>query len=293
MPAPAVPPELKAISPYLQRGSELRGREPVVAYYCGSSRDYYAARMALEKMEQGARSKEVQEYLYGLMDRLEQEKKSLSNMEAMTDDIVAKAYIENFALKIFSNADNEDRAGQATKKTAKTFLAASMFLELLKIFGDLEEEVDQKMKYARWKTADIIKAINEGRVPQPGPPGGLGMDEDGGAAPGSFPDFPAFPDPPSQRSDPAAAPRAQPSQSPSPGPQRGGASRPPARGADYSAQKMAEASQGGAYAYDPKVLGNAQKHARFAISAIQYDDIETAVDNLKRALQYLEPYLKR
>ncbi len=34
--------------------------------------DYYAARLALEKMEQGSRSKEVQEYLYALMDRLEQ-----------------------------------------------------------------------------------------------------------------------------------------------------------------------------------------------------------------------------
>jgi hypothetical protein len=29
--------------------------------------------------------------------------------------MVAKAYIENFALKIFFNADNEDRAGMASK----------------------------------------------------------------------------------------------------------------------------------------------------------------------------------
>jgi vacuolar protein sorting-associated protein VTA1 len=33
----------------------------------------------------------------------------------MKSDVVALAHIENFALKVFSNADNEDRAGLATK----------------------------------------------------------------------------------------------------------------------------------------------------------------------------------
>lgn len=193
-------------------------------------------------------------------------------------------------------------------------------------------QIDQKAKYARWKTADIIKAINEGRTPQSGPPGGeegqLGSSmfegngdgsvsnaefgfqgvpdvnarngmagPDSGAyghlspsvgpqgLPGSLPDFPSFPDPPVSRPDSAAGRAAA---VPAPAAPRAAAPAPSAF--DYSAQKMAGASQGGAYAYDPKVLSNAQKHARFAISAIQYDDIEAAVDNLKRALKYLEPY---
>lgn len=48
----------------------LRGR--LTRIWDAFTGDYYAARMALEKMEQGSRSKEVQEYLYSLMDRLEQ-----------------------------------------------------------------------------------------------------------------------------------------------------------------------------------------------------------------------------
>ena len=50
--------------------------------------------------------------------------------------------MENFALKIFLAADNEDRQGSATSKTAKTFLASSVFLEVLKVFsGDVDIDV--------------------------------------------------------------------------------------------------------------------------------------------------------
>jgi vacuolar protein sorting-associated protein VTA1 len=71
----------------------------------------------------------------------------LGNNEAITNDTIGYAHIENFALKIFISADNEDRTGNASKyyilirKTAKTFLAASIFLELLKIFGELDQDV--------------------------------------------------------------------------------------------------------------------------------------------------------
>jgi vacuolar protein sorting-associated protein VTA1 len=45
-------------------------------------------------------------------------------------------------MKIFNKADDEDRNGLATQKTAKTFHAASLFLELLKTFGELDEDVE-------------------------------------------------------------------------------------------------------------------------------------------------------
>lgn len=42
---PECPEDLRYLLPYLQRGSELRGRDPVVAYYCG----FYAANLAMTK----------------------------------------------------------------------------------------------------------------------------------------------------------------------------------------------------------------------------------------------------
>ena len=39
----------------------------------------------------------------------------MAGNEAILNDVVGYAHIENFALKIFVNADNEDRAGKASK----------------------------------------------------------------------------------------------------------------------------------------------------------------------------------
>ncbi|KAG5462995.1 MAG: Vta1 like-domain-containing protein [Olpidium bornovanus] len=41
---------------------------------------------------------------------------------------------------------------------------------------------------------------------------------------------------------------------------------------------------------DHPVIAVASKHARFVISALQYDDVKTAVENLRKALELLEPY---
>lgn len=44
-----------------------------------------------------------------------QQKKFIGENEAITDDLVGYAHVENFALKIFINADNEDRSGKSSK----------------------------------------------------------------------------------------------------------------------------------------------------------------------------------
>jgi len=44
--------------------------------------------------------------------------------------------MENFALRVFASADDEDRRGVATQTTAKKFLAASTFFDVLNVFED-------------------------------------------------------------------------------------------------------------------------------------------------------------
>ncbi|KAJ3193018.1 hypothetical protein HK101_005569, partial [Irineochytrium annulatum] len=102
-----VPPALKNITNFLQRAQELRSRDPVVAYYC----TFYAIKLALENNPQDKKS---QLFLKDLLDRLEKEKAALKDNEAITNDLVGYAHIENFALKIFNMADNEYRNGQAS-----------------------------------------------------------------------------------------------------------------------------------------------------------------------------------
>ncbi|KAF3331325.1 vacuolar protein sorting-associated protein VTA1 [Carex littledalei] len=151
----------KVLLPYLQRADELQKHEPLVAYYC-----------RLYAMERGLlipakdRTKTTNSILISLMNQLEKDKKTL---KLAPDD---NLYLEGFASNVFAKADKQDRAGRADLNTAKTFYAASIFFEILTQFGEVQPDLEQKQKYAVWKAADIRKAIKEGRMPEPGPPGG-------------------------------------------------------------------------------------------------------------------------
>jgi len=149
------PEELASLQPFLQKADEIEAKEKVVAYYLR----YYAAKLGIGCV---SNHKGSQVFLGKIIDSLEQIKKELRNSELLNNDTAAYAHVENIALKIFLVADNEDRAGQASKKTAKMFYTASIFLEALKVFGELEPEIAEKLKYARWKATTILRASKEG-----------------------------------------------------------------------------------------------------------------------------------
>jgi vacuolar protein sorting-associated protein VTA1 len=121
-------------------------------------------------MEKGIKIKstaaETKSFLLSLMTTLEASKKTLQ----IKDDAGA-VICENFAQSVFTKADDEDRAGAATKDTAKTFYAAATFFDILEQFGDLDTEIQEKRRYSKWKAADILNAIKAGRQPTPGAPG--------------------------------------------------------------------------------------------------------------------------
>ena len=95
---------------------------------------------------------------------------------------------------VLSNADAEDRAGNANKITAKSFYAAATFYEVLQQFypgegqevddvmADLIMEEERRRIYCKWKATDILNAVKEGRMPTPG--GFVGSaDENDGVSP--------------------------------------------------------------------------------------------------------------
>ncbi|KAK4683801.1 hypothetical protein P7C73_g6423, partial [Tremellales sp. Uapishka_1] len=68
-------------------------------------------------------------------------------------------------------ADNDDRAGNCGKNTIRKFVVAGQFIEVLGCFdGGIREDMKEKYNYAKWKAADLAKALREGRTPVPGPP---------------------------------------------------------------------------------------------------------------------------
>ncbi|KAI9179656.1 hypothetical protein H9P43_004984 [Blastocladiella emersonii ATCC 22665] len=323
---PPLPEDAKPILPFVLRAQEMASRDVGISYWC----KMHAARLALQL---SSAIPNIRGWLIALMDHLEQEKKANADNEFIHNEMVAAAHIENFALKIFAAADREDRAGKASMRTAKTFMAASHYFEVL---GSLKDELDDatrdKIKYAKWKAADITKAIKNGETPRPGPPGEE-TDENAAAA-AQDQQFPGAPIPPSspyvQAPPPAASsPFAQappppaaggyasfPPPQPQPGydplnlptppsvpPRRSSANGntapplqfdpPPAAYASPTAPPAPASGGGGSWSMpNPQVTSQVQKHARFVISALEYDDVATAMENLRRAMALLAPYEK-
>lgn len=75
-------------------------------------------------------------FLAALLTKLESLRVSIGPCDAVDVEAASTAYVENFALRVFTSADNDDRAGHASLTTARKFFAAATFFELLKLFED-------------------------------------------------------------------------------------------------------------------------------------------------------------
>lgn len=189
---------LKQLVRILQRADEVQHHDKRVAYYCR----LYAMEEGL-KVPAKERSKDMNALLLSIMNQLEKDKKEL---QLSPDD---NLHMEGFAQSVFARADKQDRAGRADLSTAKTFYAAGIFIEVLRQFGDLQPDLEEKQRYAFFKAADIRKALNAGRRPTAGPPGGDPL-EGGPSVPA--PGGPPSPTEPSDGAEPGVA--SAPSQGP-------------------------------------------------------------------------------
>ncbi|XP_029966297.1 vacuolar protein sorting-associated protein VTA1 homolog isoform X3 [Salarias fasciatus] len=294
----ALPAPLKAIQHHLRTAQEHEKRDPVVAYYCR----LYAMQTG---MKLDSKTPECRKFLVKLMDQLESMKKELGDNDSINQEVVGNAHIENYALKMFLYADNEDRQGRFHKNMIKSFYTASLLLDVLSVFGELSEENIQHRKYARWKATYIHNCLKNGETPQAGP---IGMDEDGEAdefgAEGFSGQGPSYSGsfrggPPSQTYDDQ-------DQSLGPGPSAGigftpsvapGPSGPPTTnynnihippGAHAPANTPAELPPPtGGVQLSPEDFTKAQKFCKYAGSALQYEDVGTAIQNLQKALKLL------
>lgn len=107
------------------------------------------------------------------MDWLESVKKSKKDNEAITNDTVAQAYLENYAHKLFSFADQQDRASNFGKNVVKAFYTSAMVrtLRLLQVRQRLEHKFLPALRHHhnfRWiergshSVSEIFKV--EGRI---------------------------------------------------------------------------------------------------------------------------------
>ncbi|XP_028296279.1 vacuolar protein sorting-associated protein VTA1 homolog isoform X2 [Gouania willdenowi] len=289
----SVPAQLRAIHHHMRTAQEHENRDPVVTYYC-----------LLYSMQTGmkldSKSPECRKFLLKLMDQLETMKKDLADNESITQEVVGNAHIENYALKMFLYADNEDRGGRFHKNMIKSFYTASLLLDVLSVFGELSEENIQHRKYARWKATYIHNCLKNGETPMAGP---LAMEDDGSdefGAEGFSAEGPShggsFRGPPSSQNfnhqDPGFGSSSGIGFTPAPGP----SGPPPSNynninippGAFAPANTPADvAPPSGGVQLSAEDFTKAQKYCKYAGSALQYEDVGTAVQNLQKALKLL------
>ncbi|KAM9317034.1 vacuolar protein sorting-associated protein VTA1 homolog [Gastrophryne carolinensis] len=233
------------------------------------------------------------------MDQLETLKKQLGDCESITQEIVGNAHVENYALKMFLYADNEDRAGRFNKNMIKSFYTASLLLDTLSVFGELSEENIQHRKYARWKATYIHNCLKNGETPQPGPIGLEGEEYDENYDQGPFSAIGEAPErqpgnvatsnytgiqiPPG-----AHAPANTPAELPhSTGVANTAITHPTPQNVPSVDPSLYNTPVQGDTRLTPEDFARAQKYCKYAGSALQYEDVNTAVQNLQKALKLL------
>ncbi|KHN72643.1 Vacuolar protein sorting-associated protein VTA1 -like protein [Toxocara canis] len=301
--AQQVPQSLRPIAHYVKIANENAARDPIIYYWCL----FYAVQtgMSLDKSSPGAL-----QYLTSLLSTLENTKKQLAGQEALTQDMVAQAHVENFALKLFEYADKNDRQSNFSKNVVKSFYTAGHLIDVLTLFGELDETLVATRRYAKWKATYIHNCLKNGETPLPGPPvlEGEGENLEVPVPPGpnttaaSRPGLPnevcgsstdtqhqtVPPDVPPER--PIAPARSQPALDGSPAAAPTASSRSiPAPGAQVAAGESKSGSKGHSKLTMDDFI-EAQKYAKYAVSALQYEDATTAIENMHKALDVLTKY---
>lgn len=207
----------------------------------------------------------------------------LSSHSTIKDLTQGAIYVREFAYRVFLSAEKQESSPSTVKKALQSYLAAVNFLQVYRgVFledpsvldlsedeaADELKQVDEKSKFAKWRIVELKKQLNNNTTVN---------------AANMSANLAIHPSPTQQMFEQSHSfPQPQQPQQKSPPP-------PQAHPQIYSESKV---SSPPALLYDPKVINECEKFARHAISALNFDDVETAAESLRSALKTLQPYLK-
>lgn len=200
-----------------------------------------------------------------------------------------------------------------SRNVVKSFYTSGLIYDVLQTFGELTEEAAQNRKYAKWKAAYIHNCLKSGETPVPGPMQGDdgGDDFSGGEANeqgpppptdqtpttpspgGSHPGYPTQSNFGFQNPAPSTSGDFEPPRLPSPPaePEKPpGGFRPYVPTADEPSvyQPTPLVAPGANVQLTAEQVTKAQKYCKWAASALTYDDIKTAIENLQKGLTLLQ-----
>ncbi|RNA12143.1 vacuolar sorting-associated VTA1 -like protein [Brachionus plicatilis] len=251
-----VPEALKQLRPYLTLAGQLDQKNEVcIAYYCR----LYSVQKG---METNKSAPDCKKFLIQLMDLLEALKKKYPNEESIHSEIVGQACVEKYAIRIFDKADEDDRQARFTKNLVKQFYSAGLLFDILNCFGELSEDLVVKKQYAKRKAMYLNKCFQTGETPIPGPLVGDNFRE-------------GFDFEESKQNNEQEFPPHQNIHADQPGP-------------SPTKTNLENFEDQAAGSLPVEVVQKAQKLCKYAQSALQYDDVSTAIKNLEECLVLLK-----
>lgn len=269
---------------FIRRSEELAERQPVVSWYC----KYYAVKKAVSL---GEDPDQIEKWLV----ELEQSKEQLQ--VPTNDNQEASKIVSVYGLSLFKKANEDYNQGIRHKMLGRLFKAAADVLEVLRVFegeGEgvvLDESLNKVILFSKQQAAVLLSGAEEEKkldVEQ--------LQEQSISGEGEQPSEPkAFVQ--NHRADncfvdKTIAEQKSPLQE-VPEPQNSLHKAPEQKSPLQNASSLNSPSAQSSTLQTPSLatqtkIAQAQKFARYATSALQFDDLETAKSNLRSALSLLE-----
>ncbi|KAK4879507.1 hypothetical protein RN001_007653 [Aquatica leii] len=281
---PPIPPQIKHVAHFMKVAEEHDERNVVISYWSRM----YACEAAMKSIS-GKKPPEVTQFLVSIMEWLEVVKKEHADLDGIINPTVGHALVEEYALQLFNYADSQDKAEKFGKNVVKAFYTSGILMDILQQFGQLPDEMFNKRKYAKWKAAYIHNCLKLGEQPFSGPPVARNLlefsdeeDDDEEPAPNLHPEEPINPIPP--HSEPVDQPTINFPSNPVP-------ILPPAPPTIPNKEVPVPAPRTNSVTgvtLQADQIEKAQKYCKWAGSALTYDDVNTAINNLQKALSLLQ-----
>jgi len=289
----SVPDSLKTVTPYVRRAIEVEKtgdpRAYVVAYYCRT----HAMEQALALSKDGRREADVQTFLIKMMNQLEESKRQHPDL---SDSARSEEIVEGFAVEKLAEAEEEYLNELADKNTARRYYAAASFFEVLTAFREdkvLDEATKKQSLFAKWRATNILKALKNGERPVPteeelsrarSQKSGGDVEEDDEDDADLLPPPAPSSTPTPRFTPPKRAGYASSSEEDEAPPSRRSASRHRAPARRQYSNDDDEVGNSGVTESQKK---DALEYARFAVRALQTDDVAMARSHLESALREL------
>ncbi|GJQ70310.1 hypothetical protein Trydic_g22748 [Trypoxylus dichotomus] len=275
-------------------------RNIVISYWCRM----YAVQSAM-RIIPGPKTPEVSQLLIAIMDWLEKAKSEHKDVEGISNETCAQAIIEEYALKLFNYAEDQDKESRFDKNMVKAFYKSGILFDVLDQFDNSSEDIEEKRKYAKWRAAYIHNCLKRGIMPSPGSTIVLNDKEDDytdflpkselDKIKGKTPEEEENEDPPSSSNHPTPTlwsnePPPQPllpdipSQPVMPSPTLPTFPTSPSQYVNPVTPPSGTTN----VTLSPEQMEKAQKYCKYANSALNYDDVNTAIANLQKALHLLQ-----